>query len=283
VVTVPAGSLARDEAGHLWRTTEAAILEAPGTVFVGAKCTTPGAIEAVAGSIKFIASPIAGWVSVTNAANAVPGREVESDAAVRERRAKSVSNNAVGILTAMYGSILSISGVKKLRIYENKNGADDANGLPAHSICVVSSGGEDQDIAGMIFAKKAPGCKTYGDVSATVIDVYGQENTISFKRPTSVNIGAAITLKKMSGYNTAIEEQIKQEVVDALNAYPIGAAINSGDLWGAIYSINVGRTLPAYAPYAVTVNRGGDGLQAMQLAFNEDGVASVDRIVISYA
>ena len=53
-----------DDAGHLWRCRSAGILlDTQGKASVEAVCTTPGAVEAPAGSIHRLVSPIAGLAS----------------------------------------------------------------------------------------------------------------------------------------------------------------------------------------------------------------------------
>lgn len=279
---IPAGSKAMDANGKLWVLLQAVQIAAGGSVTAAARCADRGAVYALSGSITQIYTPLAGWQSVTNAADAIPGRNEESDAEVRERRALSVTNNAAAIMEAMVGSLAAISGVLKLRVYENDAATEDANGIPAHSICAVVSGGEDADIAEVLFKKKAPGCGTFGTTSESVEDVYGNANTINFMRPTSVHVKVAITVKSLSGYGDAVAALIKEAVIAHVIAQDIGQTVSAGLMWGEVLSANAGRVSPAFVPTAIQVGATSESLGAeMVLGFDELAVCESADITIT--
>lgn len=72
--TVPVGAVAEDTAGQTWRIrNEATKAVGDPSPVVAAEATSPGPIDAAAGIITVIVTPITGWATVTNAAAAVPG------------------------------------------------------------------------------------------------------------------------------------------------------------------------------------------------------------------
>ncbi len=149
----------------------------------------PGALNPAIGTVASIVTKIAGWNGVSNESAAYPGRAVETDIAMRLRYASTVS--AAG--TAMVESIKAnleenVSGVTAAIVFENTADSTDGDGRPAHSIEAVVMGGDEDDIAAMIWQTKAAGIDTYGSTSRTVTDSQGVEHTISFNRPTAVPI-----------------------------------------------------------------------------------------------
>ena len=81
-VTVPAGSRAKTTDGDEWETTEAAVLLTTG-IDVVMQAVDTGPVMAAAGTLTRIVTGIEGWESVTNAADAVPGRVRQDDDAYK--------------------------------------------------------------------------------------------------------------------------------------------------------------------------------------------------------
>ncbi|WP_457832781.1 baseplate J/gp47 family protein, partial [Staphylococcus aureus] len=78
-----------------------------------------GAVSAPAGTITTINTPTRGWQSVTNPADAVPGAEVESDAALRSRQKISTAIPSLTVFEGIVGAVAGVSGVTRYRGYEN--------------------------------------------------------------------------------------------------------------------------------------------------------------------
>ncbi|MGC8170052.1 baseplate J/gp47 family protein, partial [Salmonella enterica] len=71
---------------NIWNLPASVTIPPSGLITVTATCAAIGAVSAPAGTITTINTPTRGWQSVTNPADAVPGAEVESDAALRSRQ-----------------------------------------------------------------------------------------------------------------------------------------------------------------------------------------------------
>lgn len=282
---IPAGSLIQDADGRQWATNAEATIGSGGTVSIGVTCTQPGAFSAIAGSITRIMSPTAGWTSVTNASDAVTGRNTETDAEAHERRNASVSNGALSMIETVKGTLLMLSGVTKVRVYENKTGSTDANSIPANSLCAVVQGGDNTAIAQAIFRKKGPGCGTYGGTSVTVKDVYDQDNTISFSRPTDKAIAVDITIKRLGGFSDGMVDQIKANVKAYIESLGIGEDLNVGLLWACVLSVNTDMSNPVCTPVSVEAGISGGTMKtdAVTIAYNENMTCATADISVTDA
>ncbi|MCZ3294308.1 phage baseplate protein, partial [Acinetobacter baumannii] len=84
---------------------------------------------------------------MTNPSAAVPGQPVELDAQLRQRQTISTALPSLTVFEGTLGAVASITGVERLKGYENDSGAPDTNGIPAHSISLVVQGGDATAIA----------------------------------------------------------------------------------------------------------------------------------------
>lgn len=81
---------------------------------------TPGQIYADAGTLNRIVTQTRGWESVTNSANAIVGKDIESDAAAKARQAISTARPSKTVLQGLEGGIAETAGVLRYKIYENE-------------------------------------------------------------------------------------------------------------------------------------------------------------------
>lgn len=258
---ISAGSLAQDVDGRQWATDAEATIPASGSVDIPATCTVSGAIHAVPGAISQIMSPTAGWIAVSNADDAVPGRNRETDAEAHARRNASVSNRALSLVEAIKGVILTLEGVTKARVYENKEHTTDANGITPNSVCAVVQNGNSQEIAEAIFNSKGPGCGTYGNTTVIVKDVYEQDNSIKFSRPADKAIAVNITVKRLDGFSDGVTDHIKANVKAFIDALEIGTALNVGLLYSCVLAVNDGLNSPICAPVYIAAGVKGGTMQ----------------------
>ena len=163
---------------------------------------SPGPIECPIGALNTIYRTIPGWDSVTNLAAGVVGQAEETREQLEERRAASVAVNAVGILPAVRGSVLSVPGVVDAYVTENPSASAATIGgvtIAAHSLYVCAFGGLDDDVALAIWSKKPPGCGYTGGTTVTVEDTNSGYLTpptysVSFERPDQLVIDFDVEL-----------------------------------------------------------------------------------------
>lgn len=194
---------------------------AGGTAQVPVSCTVTGPNGAPAGSLSVIETPTTGVTSSTNAADAILGRDRESNTAFRIRRLQELQRSDAATNGGIFDTIVKVPGVTQAGIIENDTDVTDGNGLPPHSIEVFALGGADQDIANAVFAAKAAGIQTYGTTTKTVVDSQGFSHTVSFSRPTPVTIYIVVnsTLVTNPSDGQAYPADGDTQVKNALVAY----------------------------------------------------------------
>lgn len=229
--TTITNGVAKDGNGNKWALPPSVTIPPGGEITVTATCQTIGAVSAAAGAINQIGTPTLGWQSVSNPEVATEGAPVESDAALRQRQTVSTALPSLTVLDGIIGAVSNLVGVLRLAAYENDTNSTDANGIPSHSISLVVDGGDAEEIAGAIAAKKTPGSGTFGTTSIVVLDIYGRPITIRFYRPSDAPVTVAISLKALAGYTTMVGEAIKQAVSDYINGVAIGGGESGSVEW----------------------------------------------------
>lgn len=152
-----------------------------------------GAEIANSGTLTVIATPVVGWNSITNATDATIGKEIDTDAELRQRREEELRATGSATLDAIRADVLAEEEVLQCSVFENTSSVVDANGLPPKSIEVVVFDGSppvlsNDEIAQLIFDTKAAGIETYGLESGTATDSLGTFHTIYFSRPTELQV-----------------------------------------------------------------------------------------------
>ena len=248
--TVPAGSQAIDQDGNLWTISADAVIPNAGSVTADSVCETLGAVMAPIGFIDGIYTPIPGWLSVTNEAAGDTGDDTETDAELRLRFMEAHAVTHSGIVDSIISGLRNLDGVDYVSVIENTTGSTDANGLPGHSFCAIVEGGDEDEIAEALLHLKSPGVATYGTTSKTVVDDYGNSNTISFTRPTSVDVSVTVSIRTLSGYDaTRVNRIIKNALEADINSLGIGKSWNVTmgykDIYSAFESSDIPFTITA--------------------------------------
>lgn len=215
-VTLPAGRQVRVPSTlATFETTAEVTIPAGGTVDVACRAIETGPIEAPAGTLTEIVTPVAGWDTVTNAADAVVGRYAETDAEFRLRRARELVIARGGTIGAMETRIRNeVAGVTYCAVSENRSSLT-VNGLKPHSVHVTVIGGADQAVADKIWETKPAGADTNGSESATVYDSYGKPHVLYWDRVTPVRIYLVVAVDGV----VAVRRQVDDQVRDILAAF----------------------------------------------------------------
>ena len=179
-----------------------------------------------------------GWESAMALEDATQGRDEETNAALRLRRAQDIAATGNATVRAITGDVSSVSGVTHVHVFENDADGTDEDGLPPHSIEVVVLGGTDNDVAQAILDSKGAGIQDYGASSGTATDVEGNSETVYFTRPTEVSIYVDVELTKDADYPTDGDTQVKTAIVDHGNALGVGDDVVLSQLYDNIFSIS---------------------------------------------
>jgi uncharacterized phage protein gp47/JayE len=277
------GGSVRDQNNNIWALPASVSIPPAGSITVTATCTTIGAIEAPAGTIDTINTPTRGWQTASNSADAVPGAEVETDAALRARQKISTAIPSLTVFDGIVGAVAGVPGVTRYRGYENDTDSTDSNGIPEHSISLVVEGGDSLAIANAIAAKKTPGTPTYGTTSQVVTDIYGRPITIKYFRPTNAPITAVLTIKALTGYTSLVGTAAQQAIVDYINGTGIGggqAACVEWDSCIAAAKAVDGSSTFKIVSLALTGPHGA-GTPDASLLFNEAASAALASITLN--
>ena len=113
---------------------------APAQGIGSATCTINGPIPAPAGTLTVIDTPVAGWSSVTNPLDAIPGRNLETDTEAMTRRELLLSSQGNGPLQSIVQKVLLLPNVEQAIGFENLNDA----ALQELSFSLVPTGGAFQ-------------------------------------------------------------------------------------------------------------------------------------------
>jgi len=236
--TIPAGSVAAvdGQPTNRWVTLTAAVNATGSTasVDVTAEAEVAGASVANAGTITAIATPVTGWLAVTNTYDAATGKASELDVALRLRRENEVYAQGLSTLPSVARAVRAVSGVAVATIVENDTDTDErfSGGLPPHSIEVIVQGGSDSAVAAAIWSAKGDGIRTYGSSSATVVDETGATRTVYFTRPSTVNAYAEVAVE-IDPAAYAGDAALAAVIANVTTGQLAGSPIRRSDLFAA--------------------------------------------------
>lgn len=197
-------------------------MDADPTTVGNAQAVNTGPIQALSGTLNQIVTPVSGWTTVENAVDATKGADAETDAAFRARRLLALLGSGSATLNAIRGSLLTVTGVTAVSVFENVSNVIDGDGRPPHSFEALVSGGVDQDILDDIFDTKSAGIESHGSVSGTAVDSQGNSHTVKFSRPAGVNIWLELDLTVDANYPADGDNQVETSVLAFGDALDIG-------------------------------------------------------------
>jgi uncharacterized phage protein gp47/JayE len=185
---IPTGSKASvASTGDIFVTLEDVIIPVGGSVPVQMQSEETGAIKAASGTLTVIETPIFGWTSITNSADATVGQEEETDAKLRERREQSTQALGNNLVDALFGQLLNLEGVEDALVISNGTDAT-VDGIPPHQFLTSILGGVDADIASTIWANTPQGILSFGATTVAHTDVQGFLQDVKFSRPSEIDI-----------------------------------------------------------------------------------------------
>jgi len=188
-------------------------------------CLTAGKMEIPINTVTNIVTPINGWEGVTNTKTLSIGRNDETDTELRQRWSLSVYQKASNMLEAIQANVFRrVTGVVACIAYENNTDIVDIYGRLPHSIEVIVDGGDEQDIAEMIFRYTCGGIDFNGTISKEVTDVANVKHIVKFNRPTEVKIWLKLSITKNveESWDSNGIARLKQLIVDFGNEHTIG-------------------------------------------------------------
>src|SRR5262245_27482960 len=174
--------------------------EGTGAVDAPAASANSGPVVGVARDITQIQTPVGGWGSARNLADATLGADEMSDEGLRQLRRVELSSGGVATQNAIRAALLLVNGVTSATVFVNNTDAVNSDGMPPHSVeaLVQAPVGADVDqaILNTLFDSVAAGIAYQGTTTGTVIDSQGTAQTVKFSRPQVINVFVDITLIK---------------------------------------------------------------------------------------
>ena len=160
----------------------------------------------------------------------------ETDASVRKRMNAAISSRGIFTFDALEAALREISGVAHYLIRANDENST-VDGIPAHTLVVLVSGGNANRIAEAIWNKKPPGIGTDGTLSRTVMDEKGQSHTVKFSRPGMLATHFQITIKTYDGFDLdVVQPLIRASLMDLMNnKFEIGQELIVPQVYGLLY------------------------------------------------
>lgn len=245
--------------GSRWSTDQTVTADALGSATVNATCTIVGPTQADEDSITRIVDVVAGLASVTNPDPATPGSDAQRDEQLRVTRATAVGRPGNNQIDSMIGELFSVSGVRRVKVYENDTNsaavsADNPHGLPAHSIAPVIDGGTDDDVAMAIYLKKNPGALLYQAGTPFQVEITSpkyptNKKVIKASRPVYVDMLVVINIASDGSLPPNADQLIKEAVME----FAAGDLIPA-DVGFKISGFDIGENVP-YSTMFTPVNQ----------------------------
>lgn len=170
-----------------------------------------GAMTIPDGELTVIGTPVTGWNAVENTEDIDGGKEIDTDAELRERRAAQLTASGSSTIDAIGADILEIADedgnelVQSVRMFNNPTGVANGDGLPAHSFEALIYDGDpaavdDDVLAQTIWDAMPAGIRAHGSSSGNAEDANGDTHVVAFSRVAPVEIYVDYTLTTGDGY-----------------------------------------------------------------------------------
>ena len=207
------------------------------------ECEKLGAIDSPVGTITQVIDTINGFERAINDVPVSVGNNADTDETLRQRWSASLYSRGSANIQAVRARVLDCIGVNKAVVIENVGDVTDDDGLLPHSIEVIVSGGNNEDIANAIYLTKSGGIQTNGSQVVEIRDsLTSKTYPIMFNRPTNKPIFVKVdvydyTEEVWSGVNAQL---IKKAIVDYGNQLSFGEDVIIQRFYGPIYSSTQG-------------------------------------------
>lgn len=228
-----------DEPSNRWVNRDTVTSTTPGNYAAVFESEDPGsAAKAAAGTLTVIASPVTGWNTITNAADATPGEDQETIEDLRARREASLAQAGSGTVDAIRAELLQVDGVLAgTQVYEN-TGDVTIDGIPPHAIRAVVWDGSppaasNAAIAQAIYNNRTGGIRAFGSLSGNAITADGQVVAVNFDRATAVPIYIDVDIVSAVGVSIA---DVKAAIL-AVAPTLVGADVIYNRIAAAVFAV----------------------------------------------
>jgi len=203
---------------------------------VNATSIETGDLSYLANTLTIFESIPSGTNSVTNPVDFQQGRDDETDEEFRLRIAEQKSSVGTATKPAIESSLTNIEGVTSAFVLENIT-MSEVNGQPPKSIQIYISGGDDDEIAEVIWNTKPAAIPTYGTTQKNIIDQNGDTQAVFFSRPEVKYawVNVTYTIYSEEDFPSDGEVEIASTVVEYGDSLGVGVDIIPKRFSGKIY------------------------------------------------
>lgn len=175
-----------------------------------------------------------GLTSAVTFENAEVGVEEETDTQLRERFLFSRTKNAQNSAEAITAKIAALPDVKQVRVLENNTAQRDALGVEPHSIDVIVYGGNDEEIANVIYQNKGAGVGLQGN-TLTSLKKDGETRPIRFDKVSLVDIQVSMRCVRYEDFTEIDKAKIKKLLANQV--FKIGQTVSLSRLYSPINQV----------------------------------------------
>lgn len=201
--------------------------------------TAGSASSAAAGTLNVIAGSVAGWNSITNAADATPGNDIETIEDLRARREASLALAGSGTVDAIRADLLQVDGVLQVLVEENTTDAT-VGALSPHSFRAVVWDGDpaaadDDEIAQAIHDTRPAGIPSLGSESGTATKADGTTTMVAFERATPVPIYIDVDIVSAAGVAIA---DVKDAILAEMSDLGVGDDVKINRILASVFTVD---------------------------------------------
>lgn len=225
-------------------------------------------------TITQIITNIVGVEKVNNPNPSQAGILTESDSAFYYRCQKYGSLFKNSSFASILANIANLHGVEKIGGYENASKAEITKNnfiIDPFSFVIVVKGGDTQQIAETIAKCKPPGAGMMGDTEVAIL-VNTKEIIYKFQRPTEAPIKAEISVQIDINSPSIYAGQVKQAVINYVNALEIGDYITQPEL-----SQQIAKETSGFKIQDVKIGRKAESVSYNPIQLNLDEIATISQ------
>ena len=192
--------------------------------------TVTGPIPVNAGTLTTITTTVAGWNSITNPVAGTTGTNVETDTALRLRRASLTVSSGGSTADSIRTTLLAVPGVISAVVLENDTFTTDYNGQPGKTFQALiwdgaTSAASNTAIAQAIWNTKPSGIQAFGATAANAVDSTGKVQSVSFTRVYQFPVYFSYVLATNSSFPANGDALVQAAVVAAFASVGPGATL----------------------------------------------------------
>jgi hypothetical protein len=266
----------QDNAGTQWELQTTQLGIGPGTSVLNFQAALPGATQTIPNTITTAVTIVLGVSSVNNpSALLVLGLNEESDNALKIRRQKSVSFASAGYLAGLIAALDNISGMSFVQVYENVTDTPNGDGVPGHSIWVITAGSATAvDIATAIYQKRNAGCGMFGAQNYTITQADGSPFVVHWDVVITQALFIQFNVHGIDGINTpdittltdAIVANYTPGVYETVNINALATIVQAADPNALV--TGAGFSLASLGPFTTTLTPSAKNNQFSIIAAN---------------